>query len=392
MKALSLALVLSIFSLAARAQTTLFHTPQESLDLQKSLDPTLVQWTRFWSEKGFNFTIKKEKEPNHISIGGGESEMGSFLWLSRFEVCNYLTSDTLIKTEIIPLFMNNIPDSMILDVDHTKFEESAVERLAFLQDGLVLDSVWLTKFNYFQTWSSNTVNPYQANVSDLPDSLVIQLYDKEKEKGWSSPLDTAIVNSHFGFRRWRYHNGIDLDLEVGDLVRSAFGGVVRISSYNHRGFGHYIVIRHDNGLETLYGHLKEKFVRPGQYVEPGQLIGFGGNSGRSTGPHLHFEVRYQGFPIDPSEVFDFKKNAPKSDVFVWNTQKLKRTDHGSSRRAVQARKATRNSQGVRVYKVRSGDSLWVIARRHNTTVTRICQINGLTRTATLRIGQQLRLD
>ncbi|MEM6300085.1 MAG: M23 family metallopeptidase, partial [Bacteroidota bacterium] len=305
---------------------------------------------------------------------------------------NYLTSDTLIKTEVTPLFVNNIPDSMILDVDHARFEENAVERLAFLQDGLVLDSVWLTKFDYFQTWSSNTVNPYQARTSDLPDSVVIQLYDEAKEKGWSSPLDTAIVNSYFGFRRWRYHNGIDLDLEIGDLVRSAFGGVVRISSYNRRGFGHYIVIRHENGLETLYGHLKEKFVTPGQYVEPGQLIGYGGNSGRSTGPHLHFEVRYQGFPIDPSEVFDFKKNAPKSDVFVWNTQKLKRTGHSSSTRSVQSRTATRNSQGVRVYKVRSGDSLWVIARRHNTTVNRICQINGLSRTATLRIGQQLRLD
>ena len=113
------------------------------------------------------------------------------------------------------------------------------------------------------------------------------------------------VTSKYGWRRSRWHKGIDIDLEIGDPVYAAFDGVVRIQRYNRGGFGNYVMIRHYNGVETLYAHLSKALVKVNQSVRAGDIIGYGGSTGRSTGSHLHFEVRLMGQAFDPVRIIDF---------------------------------------------------------------------------------------
>lgn len=122
------------------------------------------------------------------------------------------------------------------------------------------------------------------------------------------PINNTYITSHYGYRPKysRYHKGVDLKLYIGDTVRSAWDGVVRIVKYEPKGYGNYVVIRHHNGLETIYGHLSKHLVKVNQVVTAGQSIGLGGNTGRSTGSHLHFETRFKGIAIDPEKLFDFK--------------------------------------------------------------------------------------
>ncbi|MCB0790180.1 MAG: peptidoglycan DD-metalloendopeptidase family protein [Flavobacteriales bacterium] len=178
------------------------------------------------------------------------------------------------------------------------------------------------------------------------------------------------INSPFGPRRGRMHYGVDLDLETGDPVVSAFEGMVRISRYN-KSFGNVIVIRHANGLETLYGHLSRRLLQVGDIVQAGDTIGLGGSTGRSTGSHLHFEVRYLGRPIDPSRIFDLRTGELLSSV-------------------VDLRRAMDLDTRAAFHVVRPGDTLSAIARRYGTTVGRLCQLNRMSSRSTLRIGTHLR--
>ena len=117
----------------------------------------------------------------------------------------------------------------------------------------------------------------------------------------------TLLNSPYGIRKHRLHRGVDLHLHIGDSVVAAYPGKVVVSKYNRRGYGNYIMVEHANGTRTLYAHLQKRLVDVGATVEGGQLIGKGGNTGRSSGPHLHFEIRYGEVNIDPATVFDFEK-------------------------------------------------------------------------------------
>lgn len=160
---------------------------------------------------------------------------------------------------------------------------------------LQLDATYLTRL--LPTYG-------QARSQDWVD---IELYNPEKAQYWSPPLlNAAWVTSNYGFRNDGFHQGIDLALQKGMYVFATFDGVITESRYDY-GYGNYILITHDNGLQTLYGHLEAR-IKAGARVKAGQFIGFGGNTGWSSGPHLHFEIRYKGYPINPSSVFDFTKN------------------------------------------------------------------------------------
>jgi Peptidase family M23/LysM domain len=182
--------------------------------------------------------------------------------------------------------------------------------------------------------------------------------------------------STFGMRWHRWHYGIDIDLEIGDPIMACFDGVVRISRYNPGGYGNYVMIRHYNGLETLYGHMSEAKVEVGQFVKAGEVIGLGGNTGKSTGPHLHFEVRYAGNAFDPSYVYDFAHMKLRDKNFTLTPF------HYSY--AKEARK-------VYYHKVRPGDSLGKIARKYGVSTTRLCKLNRISTRSTLRPGQRLRI-
>ncbi|MEH0156925.1 M23 family metallopeptidase [Limibacter armeniacum] len=248
-----------------------------------------------------------------------------------------------------------------------------------ISDGVFIDMDYLTAHDYYSTWDTHSVNPYDYSIKSFQDTVGLNLFDEAKAKeAWSYPLDECVrVTSNYGFRRWRFHHGVDLKLNIGDPVKAVFDGVVRIAKYNRRGYGYYVLIRHKNGLETLYGHMKEYHVKPGDMVKAGEVIGLGGNTGRSSGPHLHFEVRYQGHGFNPRDMFDFvDQKEPLIAQFDLTPNNY--------RLLLSAKSSV-------YHKIRSGDSLWSISKRYHTSISKICKLNGISRNTTLRLGRRIRV-
>lgn len=189
------------------------------------------------------------------------------------------------------------------------------------------------------------------------------------------------MTSPFGPRWGRMHKGLDIDLETGDQVKSAFEGMVRISQ-NNSTYGNVVVVRHNNGLETLYAHLSQRNVKPGDHVEAGQVLGLGGNTGRSYGSHLHFEVRYMGEPIDPNYLVDPSKKSLRDWEFTLDKKHLETPSIDP--KALEARGSKK------YYTVKKGDTLSAIARKNKTTVDKLCKLNKLKKSSTLRPGQKIR--
>ena len=239
-----------------------------------------------------------------------------------------------------------------------------------INEGRDRETVMFLDKLYASSANSTVVNCYSGIT--IPDSFLIDL------KGYVPPLESPRITSHYGWRWRRMHHGIDLALKTGTPIKSAFDGVVRISSYNRRGYGHYIVVRHNNGLETVYGHLSKRNVVKGDEVKAGDVIGLGGNTGRSTGPHLHFEARFVGQTINPAILFDFKNHVAHKDSYLFTKVKKKSYSGGSY-------------SGSSIVYVRRGDNLGAIARRNRTTVTRLCQLNRIKSTTVLQIGQKIRV-
>ena len=245
-------------------------------------------------------------------------------------------------------------------------------------------------------WDNEKLFPYKdVEYSSLPKSLVIDLVDSTN--GYHTPYKPSPIRSRYGPRRGRAHQGVDLALKAGEKIYATFSGRVRISQYNKGGYGNLVIIRHDNGLETFYGHLSERMVEPNQWVEAGQVIGLGGSTGRSTGPHLHFETRYYGQSFDPERLIDFKSGTLCRETFL-----LKRSYFSIYSRAgqdfedeianeEQDKKEQAEREAMRYHKIRSGDTLGAIARKYGTTVSNICRLNGIKSTTILRIGRTLRV-
>lgn len=290
--------------------------------------------------------------------------------------------------------------------------------------GLVLydDNTWkfhrdpehiMAKAVFTEDWNTTSPNPYKTKLADLPNKITLMLVDENGE--FRSP-DKRNIYSAFGYRRGRRHQGVDLPLKTGDPIYAAFAGKVRMSRY-YSGYGHLIILRHENGLETFYAHLSKRHVEVGDWVDAGEVIGLGGNTGRSTGAHLHFEVRYQGYAFDPQWIIDFESGDLRSSLFVLDKKHL---NSGSKyvpssndeeiaiyladtrekaiadslaavKKAEEARLAA-EAAAARYYKVKSGDTLSAIAKRNGTTVSAICRLNpGLTSRTVLKIGRNLRV-
>ena len=230
---------------------------------------------------------------------------------------------------------------------------------------------------YGSNWNTRWVDPFRGEEKiEFPDSCVIDC------SSFVFPIDSMIrVTSKYGPRRRRMHKGIDLKVYKGDTIRAAFDGKVRIRNYERRGYGYYLVIRHPNGLETIYGHLSKQLVKVNDIVRAGDPIGLGGNTGRSTGSHLHFETRFLGQAINPAEIIDFENCVPIQDSYVFHNIKIN------------GRKSniyTSSADQLVYHRVKSGDTLGKIARIYGTTVGELCRLNGIKPTTVLRIGQSLR--
>lgn len=232
-------------------------------------------------------------------------------------------------------------------------------------------------WNHDECYPSNKSN----NMMQLKDTLWLCAVDS----GYNEFVipHPGRVTSRYGWRKGRYHNGIDISLNTGDTVVSAFSGKVRYARYNEGGFGNLVVIRHYNGLETFYAHLSKHLVVPNQEVKAGDPIGLGGNTGRSRGSHLHFETRFYDAPMDPEVVIDFEKQELKNEnLFVHS---------GLFRPGASASYIAASASGAEYHRIRSGDTLGHIARKYGTSVSQICRLNNIRPTTTLKIGRTLRI-
>lgn len=243
--------------------------------------------------------------------------------------------------------------------------------------------------NFKTSWNNTSTIVHSDNpVHALKDTLWLCVLDSIHNLA-AMPLKNIAVTSRFGIRYGRNHNGTDLDLETGDTVFAAFDGVIRYGKYHPNGFGNLIIARHFNGLETYYAHLSELLVEPNEYVSAGQPIGLGGNTGRSSGSHLHFEVRFYDQPIDPELIFDFEKGDIIDDNLFVHSGVF---EHSKPSTSGASTGGTSTSSGSRKYhKVRSGDTLGAIAQKNRTSVSKLCKLNRIKSTSTLHIGQRIRV-
>lgn len=246
----------------------------------------------------------------------------------------------------------------------------------------------------YEDWN----NVYAHRATELPDSFRINL------RNFSMPTTNRVVTSKMGPRWGRQHKGIDVKVYIGDTIRAAFSGKVRIKKYEAAGYGKYLVIRHPNGLETIYGHMSDWLVEENQVVKAGQPIGLGGNTGRSTGSHLHFETRLCGVALNPALMFDFENQDVTGDYYVFRKNNYERESaivnksvrsEGDAAEMVASRgnSATKNSSEfveTRYHKVAAGETLTSIAKRRGVTVADLCRLNHLTRDVKVRPGQILR--
>jgi murein DD-endopeptidase MepM/ murein hydrolase activator NlpD len=246
----------------------------------------------------------------------------------------------------------------------------------------------------YSSWDTAVIHPYSFAESFKHDSALVRLTEPT-DCGFVLPF-TGNVTSEFGWRKRRPHYGTDIDLETGDTVMAAFDGMVRIAKLN-RSYGNVVIIRHKNGLETVYAHLSKILVEAGQMLEAGQIIGLGGNTGHSFGSHLHFEMRYLGQAIDAEDFIDFatgtlKRNEcliTKSDV---ETKYDLRALHSRQKKDLNLTRVTGSkSKHGKVITVRKGDTLGRIAQRNHTSIKAICKKNGIKQSKVLRPGQKLKI-
>ncbi len=250
---------------------------------------------------------------------------------------------------------------------------------------------------YTEGWNSKSVNAYAG--MEVPDMQTIDV------SNFAMPCP-GYVTSPYGYRpRFRReHKGIDLKLQTGDTVYAAFPGRVRLTNFERRGYGHYVILRHPNGLETVYGHLSKILVKPDQDVKVGEPIALGGNTGRSFGSHLHFETRYMGTPINPAAIFDFANQTVHTDTYTFDKDTYKKprnfdpaanTEYARQYRETHPQKATASSssgsKGSKSYTIRRGDTLSRIASRNGVTVRQLCRLNGMTTKTKLTPGKKIRL-
>ncbi len=244
---------------------------------------------------------------------------------------------------------------------------------------------------YTESWNSQSVNPYVG--MDVPDNVKIDV------SNYHMPIP-GYITSPFGYRpRFRrMHKGVDLKLHTGDTVRAAFDGKVRLTRYERRGYGYYVILRHTNGLETIYGHLSRFLVKPNQDVKAGDPIALGGSTGRSTGPHLHFETRFMGYAINPMAIFDFENQVTHTDTYTFTKDTYQDSrDYSPRANARYASKVTTktnkysNHSSRKSYKVRSGDTLGKIAINNHTSVKNLCRLNGISTNTILKPGKVLRV-
>lgn len=258
--------------------------------------------------------------------------------------------------------------------DAVNMQQKPVATTAVAPRNMLLKEAYVVPAAHlYPEWKNSGVHYTTA----LPDSFRIDL------RGYVMPTTNTKITDIFGYRprRRRVHNGLDIKVQRGDTIYAAFDGKVRITAYQRRGYGHYILIRHNNGIETLYAHLTKKLVTVNQDVKAGDPIGLGGNTGRSSGAHLHFETLLLGKALNPALFFDFKNQKTTSDTYLYRRPGSKYIENGKVKVA---------GPEPKYHKVKSGETIGKIARKYGVSQATIFKLNKLSPSSVIRIGQTIR--
>lgn len=267
--------------------------------------------------------------------------------------------------------------------------------------------------SYFSVWDTRTLDPYGISPKAFNETVVLNLFDEKEGRNWAKMLDNYRLSSHFGWRSRRWHKGTDLALDTGDKVYAAFDGIVRIAG-THNGYGRTVILRHYNGLETLYAHLSKIAFEPNTLVKAGDVIGLGGSTGRSSGPHLHYETRFEGNQFDPENIYDFSNNDIKIRRQEF-TMSPRLYDYLRGGKSIPSNYRTNEIQNEIdldeagedddefeeevprevIQKawiiVRPGDTLIGIARKSNMSLADLARLNKISTKKRLMAGQKLRI-
>ena len=319
-----------------------------------------------------------------------------FVTLNAFSQSVPVTSDNS-RSEVIPEQLHSsglsaesglFADGLKLKMDLSVLEEAEERRETFDPNGIPADDI------YGGMWVNQHVNIY-GSLKNAPDTFIVDL------ENFTIPV-AGYMTSNFGRRgSRRYHYGIDLKAQTGDTIYAAFDGKVRVKQYEKRGYGYYLVVRHVNGLETVYGHLSKFLVDENDFVRSGQPIGLAGNTGRSFGSHLHFETRFLGKPINPNYIIDFENKVTHRDEYLVTNSSYRKTTN-SSKSVVRSNSSNYKepaaatnkyvSGDVKYHRIKKGDTLGAIARRYGTSVNNICNLNNITSRTVLRVGKSIRIS
>lgn len=240
-------------------------------------------------------------------------------------------------------------------------------------------------------WDTLYIRTTRTDFSKLEEPRIIVLKNPE-EIDFCFPFKGKLI-SPYGPRGRRFHAGADIKLETGDTVHVAFSGKVRIARVMS-GYGKMVVVRHDNGLETVYAHLSKILVDVNQELKAGEVIGLGGRTGRATTSHLHFETRYMGEHFNPNRILNFDNFCLAADSLIIDKDffsRKKSTPKPAASEPGQAGGETQSQVTKKYHTIRSGDTLYGISLRYKTTVAKICKLNGISENKKLQIGARLRV-
>lgn len=313
------------------------------------------------------------------------------------------------KDDVVPPIHRSIHKQLQELEDEMQSFQSMVDSVYSIENIIEETFDLFPALDLYTEWSDAQSGPLWDNNKNIPATLDIDV------STFYAPTKGR-VTSPFGWRRRRMHKGVDLKVYVGDTIYAAFDGKVRVRKYERRGYGYYYVIRHNNGLETVYGHLSRQLVPQDAEVKAGQPIALGGNTGRSTGPHLHFEMRFMGIALDPSSIIDLDTFQPRSPIYAFKRSQAEWEQNNKGKRGARYREtggrnnvqlanndakannksnnSSRNnnssSSGGGVHRVKQGDTLSAIARKYGTTVQKLCKLNNIRANKTLQLGQKIK--
>lgn len=299
------------------------------------------------------------------------------------------------------------------------------DEVADVVDSLKIEESEIPSKDIYHNWNNKDIRTGNTSSKFIKDTVLVLVADSHQ---FVFPYKGKICST-FGPRGRRNHAGLDIKLSKGDPVVAAFDGVVRMAK-NYSGYGKLVVIRHYNGLETVYGHLSKISVKINQKVKAGDLVGLGGRTGRATTEHLHFETRYLGVAFHPLHVLNFDNYQLAYDTLYVNRHTFKMTkvpvrkkpnspdfdddfkpidtipqiamdtakvDSINTTVITENKNVTKQKEKTTVNKsnyhvIQPGDTLYAISRKYHVPVAKICDINKMKPTDVLSVGKKIRLN